>query len=135
MLTREEILERIDAIYAARARSEKDSLATLWTADATFQLVGEASILKTMPVTPQRAQTSVSHMIDTFTFHSIERISATVEGLRAAVVMRLVVSAKASSIRREMLLHDIWELDEQGRAKSLMQFSDTALVAAMLAEQ
>lgn len=33
---------------------------------------------------------------------------------------------------RQSKLYDLWELDENGKARSLIQFADTALVAAML---
>ncbi len=131
MLTREQVLTSLDAIYAARVEGDKDALTRLWAADATFQLVGEASILKAMPVTPQNAQTSISQMIDTFTFHSVERLDAIVEGNRAAVVIRVMVSVPNDE-QHETLLYDLWDLNDNGQAKSLMEFSDTALVAAML---
>ncbi|MBY0521175.1 MAG: nuclear transport factor 2 family protein [Sphingomonas sp.] len=131
MLSRDEILSAIDAIYAARAQGDKESLTTLWTADATFQLVGEASILQSMPVAPQSVQPSIGQMIDTFTFHSVERVDAIVEGNRAAVLIRVVASV-AGGEPHETMLYDLWELNDDGQAKSLVEFSDTALVARML---
>jgi ketosteroid isomerase-like protein len=133
MLTRDQVLSAVDAIYAARVKGDKEAVSKLWAADATFQLVGEESILRSMPVTPQNAHTSISQMIDTFTFHSVERVESLVEGNRVAIVIRIIVSS-CEDKKHEMLLYDLWELNDQGQAKSLMEFSDTAMVATMLTE-
>lgn len=131
MLSRDEILSAIDGIYVARVRGNKDSLTTLWTEDATFHLVGDASLLHPIPVTPQAAQPSIGQMIDTFNFHSVERIDAVVEGNRAAVILRVMASV-AGEEPRETQVFDLWELDDDGRARSVVQFTDTAMVAKML---
>ncbi len=131
MLTRDQVLASVDAIYSARVKGDKEAMGRLWAADATYQLVGEASILQAMPVTPQNAHASISQMIDTFTFHGVERIDAIVEGNRAAVVIRVIVSVPGDD-QHETMLYDLWDLNGDGQATSLMEFSDTALVAAML---
>jgi ketosteroid isomerase-like protein len=132
MLARDQLLSSIDAIYAARVAGDKAALERMWTADATYQMVGEASILTSMPVTPQSALPSIGQLIDTFTFHDVERLDAIVEGNRAAILIRVDVSTSAGE-RHETHLYDLWELNDEGQARSLMEFCDTALVAAMVA--
>lgn len=131
MISREQVLATVDAIYAARVKGDKIAMNQLWAADATYQLVGEASILKTMPVLPQNAQRSISNMIDTFLFHSVERLDTIVEGNRAAVLIRISVSGPNEE-KHQTLLFDLWDVDDEGKATSLVEFSDTALVATML---
>ncbi len=133
MLTKDRILSTIDAIYAARVAGDTALAISFWTADATFQLVGDATLMHAMPVTPQSAHTSIGQMIDTFTFHSVERIDAIVEGNRAGVVLRVNVSVLGEA-PRETLIYDLWDLDDNGHVKSLMEFADTAAVAQMLAK-
>jgi ketosteroid isomerase-like protein len=132
MLNRHEVLDVIDAVYAARVKGDKAAMAQLWRDDATFQLMGEPSILQNLPLRPTAAVEAIGGLIDQFTFHSAEQIDAVVEGNKAAVLLRLTVSA-ADGTRHETHVFDMWELDDSGKACSLVQYADTALISFMLA--
>jgi ketosteroid isomerase-like protein len=132
MLNRNEVLDAIDAIYDVRVKGDKMAMAQLWCDDATFQLMGEPSILQSLPLQPTNAQEAVGGLIDQFTFHSAERVDAVVEGNKVAVLLRVTASA-ANGTRHETHVFDMWELDDSGKARALVQFADTALISAMLA--
>ena len=132
MLDRNRILAIIDAAYASRAAGDKAALEQFWAPDATYKMVGEAGLLERYPVGPLDANEATRAIIDLVAFHALERIDAIVEGNKAAVLWNVTMSSGESG---ECLsqLYDLWELDDDGRAQSLIQFADTALVAAMIA--
>jgi ketosteroid isomerase-like protein len=131
MIEREELLAVIDGAYAARVRGDKAAMAEFWEPDATYRLAGEASMMPAVPVGPAEALHAVSALIDLFEFHELERVSAVIEGLTAAVHWRVKVSAGGPRFEAE--LFDLWQFSERGKAASLLQFTDTALIVRMLA--
>lgn len=131
MASREEVLAIIDNAYAARARGDKAAVDQIWAPGATYQMVGEASLMRAYPVGPGHAETATHAIIDLFTFHDFKRIDAIVEGNRAAILIRVTLST-ATHEPRETMLYDLWELDDDGKVKSVIQFTDTALVSSMM---
>ena len=132
MLSRDQVLAVIDGAYAARARSDKEAVATFFVADATYELQGKKGLLASFPVGPMGMEHAVSTIIDLVSFHSLERIDALVDGNRAAVLWQVTLSVRDGRPVTTRL-YDLWELTEDGKARSLVQFTDTALLADQLA--
>ncbi|MCW3836545.1 nuclear transport factor 2 family protein [Sphingomonas canadensis] len=131
MLDREAILQRIDTAYAARTRGDMAALDAMWADDATYQLIG-ASMLPRVPAGVSDMHEAVGRLIDIFQFHEAERVTAIVEGLRAALHWRITFSTGAASIANTELC-DFWEFTPEGKVRSLVQFTDTALLRILLA--
>jgi ketosteroid isomerase-like protein len=132
MLDRTEILHTIDEAYATRMRGDKARLATLWADGATYRLVGDASNLGGFPCGPADASSTAEALIDLVRFHKLERLNAVIEGGQAAVLWRVTASiGEKEPATTEM--YDLWTFNEDGKARSLLQFTDTALLASMLA--
>lgn len=129
---RDRILDTIDQAYAARAAGDFEAMARFWEPHATYRLAGEAALLPAVPVGPADAVEAVRTLIDLFDFHRFERVSSVVEGNRAAVHWRVTVSNNGGD-PVEAELYDLWQFSENGRATSLLQFTDTALIVRMLA--
>jgi ketosteroid isomerase-like protein len=132
LIEREEILRIIDGAYAARMRGDKEAVAEYWEPDAVYRLAGEASIMPAVPVGPADVMEAVGALIDLFHFHKLERVEAVVEGLNAAIHWRVTVSTWGGE-RVDAELFDLWRFSERGKATSLLQFTDTALIVQMLA--
>ncbi|MEI9850974.1 MAG: nuclear transport factor 2 family protein [Sphingomonas sp.] len=130
MLDREEILSTIDAAYAARTRGDRMALAGFWAPGATYQLVG-ASMLPRVPVGLSEMQEAVGALIDIFQFHEVERLGAVVEGFRAVLHWRIMFSTGAGSFATTEVC-DLWEFAPDGKIRSLLQFTDTALLRILL---
>jgi ketosteroid isomerase-like protein len=132
MPDRDQLLSNIDAAYAARIRGDKAALGAHFAPGATFRLAGNAGLVRgDLPVATSDAEKAVSDLIDLFQFHDIERLDAVVDGDSAAVRWRLSVSTGgAPPVETEV--YDLWKFDGEGRAVSLTQFADTALIAHML---
>lgn len=86
MPDRKTVLDIIDAAYASRAAGDKAALADFWAPGATYQLVGEAKILRDYPVGPLDAGEATGAIIDLISFQSFERVDALVEGNKAAIL-------------------------------------------------
>lgn len=131
MLDRDEMLRVIDGAYAARMRGDKAAVAQYWEPEATYRLAGEASIMPAVPVGPTDVMEAVGTLMDLFHFHKLERVDAVVEGPRASVHWRVTVSTWGGE-RVDAELYDLWQFSERGKAVSLLQFTDTALIVRML---
>lgn len=131
MPDRDRILAAIDEAYAARTRGDKEALARFWAPDATFRLAGEGSLLDPLPKGAAAAGPAVGELIDLIRFHDYRRLEAVVEGSRAALRWRISCSIDGGPVETTEI-SEFWEFDEEGRATSLLQFVDTALLAEML---
>ncbi len=131
MPDRAQILDSIDRAYEARARGDKEAVAPIWAAGATYRLCGEASLIPSFPAGPAAAGETVESIIDLIHFHSHERLEAVVEGNRAAIRWRVEFSVQDGPVETTDLA-DFWEFDDDGRAISLIQFVDTAMLGDML---
>jgi ketosteroid isomerase-like protein len=131
MLDRQAILQRIDDAYATRTRGDKAALKEFWAPEATFRLAGEPAMLKPLHGGPDAA-VSVDRLIDLVTFHEFTRLDAVVDGYKAAVLWRVQLSVGQGK-RVTTELYDLWEFNDEGKAVSVLQFCDTALLASLLA--
>ena len=132
MLDRAAVLKTIDEAYDARRRGDKAALAGYWAPDAVFRIGGGLPALAAFSKAKGSAKGVVDEMIDLVTFHELHREEALVDGLKAAVRWRVVLSAKGGE-RAETELYDLFEFDTDGKVASLVQFGDTALIAKLLA--
>ena len=133
MPTREQILDAIDAGYAARTRADKAALADFWAPGAVFDIAGEMSLLPPFPKGPAAAGEAVGELIDLIRFHDYRRLDAIVEGNRAALRWEIDFSIGTSPVTTTQI-SEYWEFDDDCRATSLLQFVDTALLGKMLTE-
>ena len=132
MLDRQAILQRIDDLYATRARGDKEALQTFWAPEVSFRFAGDPELLMHFPGGEDVAA-SIGRIIDLIAFHHFERLEAVVEGHKASVLWRVHLSVRGKTpVTTE--LYDLWAFDDQGRATSLVQFCDTALLAKLLAD-
>jgi ketosteroid isomerase-like protein len=128
-MSRDEVLGVIDAAYAARVAGDLATLRKLAADGGTFELAGESTLLRNFPVAGRvPALNAVEGLTNLIRIIEIERLEAVVEGNRAAVLLH----ARMSFAGREpfdTVLYDFVELDDDGRIRSMIQFSDTARYA------
>jgi len=131
MLTAEQMLDTIDDAYEARVRGDKEKLKSYWAPDATFRIAGASSLIGDARAGPAHPHEAVSALVDQFSFDKAERVDAVVQGNKAAVHWRITVSVPGKApVTTELL--DLFEFDDDGKAKSLTQFADTALIKALV---
>lgn len=129
-MTRDEVLAIIDNAYATRMRSDAAALAAFWAPDATFEIAGEASLIEAFPgATRSPGQPVVEELMKLVEMKSIERLQAIVEGNTAAILSHAEI-AIAGREPFGTLLYDLWELDDDGKVRSMLQFADTAKIAS-----
>lgn len=129
-MDRDAVLAIIDAAYAARTRHDAGELATIWREDAVFEVAGVSSLIESFPgATPSPSKPTVEEMMGLVEMHEVERMQALVEGNRAAILSRARVSFSGRE-PFDTLLYDLWELDDDGKVRSLLQFADTAKIVA-----
>jgi hypothetical protein len=128
---RDEFLRLIDLAYEHRRQGDKLGVARLCAVGATFRVAGDAP---GMPSSSSPAVEAISKLIDAYTFHSVKRLDAIVEGDQAAVRLEVVVSPKGSAERTTTEILDVWTRDNDGRFTSLVQFIDTALAVRLARE-
>ena len=128
-MDREQVLGIVEMAYDARRRGDAEAVSRIWAEGATFELAGQKDLLGAYPAAgPMAAQRAAEEIIALIGMHSLTRLQAVVEGTKAAILWR----AKLSFGGREeydTLLYDLWELDETGKVRSLLQFADTARIA------
>lgn len=132
MLSRAQILDLIDDIYARRVDGDKAEFAKIWADGATYQMAGTPETLGEAMTQRTDARQMVGELIDQFNFHAVELIDSVVEGNRAAIMMSIRVST-ANGPTYDTRVFNLWEFDDDGKALSLIEFADTALVATMAA--
>jgi len=131
MIGRDEFLKRVDHAYAMRAAGDKEGLASVLAETMSFRIAGEHLPIPGVPRAGS-AIAKINEMIDVFRIHSIERVDAVVEGNKAAVLSRAVLSYKnGEKITAEF--YDLWVIGDDGKFTSITQFGDAALVAYVLA--
>jgi len=125
------LLRKIDEIYDARARGDKEAVSIHLAPGSRYQLAGDTDLLSDFPAGPEEAPKAISTLIDRVKFQHHERLCAIVEGNRAAVRWRVTLSVDGKPpVTTEIC--DLWEFDEVGRMTSLVQFIDTALLQKLL---
>jgi ketosteroid isomerase-like protein len=131
MADRDVMLATIDAAYAARQRGEKDIVAGFFAPGATYRLVGTPHLLNDMPVGPLDAATAIEALIDQFHFLDVRRIGVQIDGDCAAVQLAIRVRTDGGDDVESELL-DLWTFGDDGKVTGIVEFGDTALMAALL---
>jgi ketosteroid isomerase-like protein len=131
MADRDAVLAVIDAAYAARKRGDKEALTTHFAPGATFRLVGRSDVMG-FDVGPVDALGAINELIDLFTFHEMERLHVAVNDHTVFIHWRIDVSARSGE-RDVTETCDIWTLDDDMKAVSLVEFADTASMSQMVA--
>ncbi|TCM16021.1 SnoaL-like protein [Novosphingobium sp. PhB165] len=127
MLDRDAALQTIRDVYAARVSGDKEALATYWADDARFDFVGERSLLEPVGFSSESSMDQIGQLIDRFRFSDLELLDAVVEGEKIAARWEVTVAAEGKEPVRTQLF-DLITLDEEGKIRSFIQFTDTALV-------
>lgn len=129
-MNREELLLIIDAAYSARASGDPDQLAGFWAPGATFELAGDNGLLAGLPADGcGPGHESVAALMELVEFKAFTRLDTVVEGRRAAILWHATVSF-AGREPFDTMLYDLFELTEDGKVQSVLQFVDTARIAA-----
>lgn len=132
MPSRDQILETIDAVIAARRNGDANAIHDRLAEGAQYRMAGAATLGGMVPADACCARMAVSGLIDLFEFHEAERLETLVEGNVAAVHWRIRASRPgAAAVDSE--LFDLWTFDEDGKIASVVEFGDTALMAQLLA--
>jgi ketosteroid isomerase-like protein len=131
MADRDAMLAAIDAAYAARKRGDMEALAMHFASGATFRVVGRSDVMG-FDVGPVDALGAINELIDLFTFHEMERLHVAVNDHTVFMHWRIDVSARGGE-RDVTEICDIWTLDDELKAVSLVEFADTATMAQMAA--
>jgi ketosteroid isomerase-like protein len=130
-MTRDSLLETIDRFWKVRMAGDKAELRSFMAPDATYEMVGAQAFAEPGLVGPAPAGPAADRLIDAFAFHRVDRLTAIVDGSRAADVIRVEVSLGGGTpVKTEAC--DLWEFDDAGKVKSLRQFVDTALVNRLI---
>jgi ketosteroid isomerase-like protein len=105
-------------------------MSRMWAPDATFEFAGEASLVSRLPGStgPEDSEPAIEALMRFITLSDVERVQSVVDGNRAATVSRVTVSFAGRDPYRT-LIFDLWEFTDDGRIRSLLQFTDTARVA------
>jgi ketosteroid isomerase-like protein len=125
------ILKTIEHFWQVRSAGDKEGVQSLLAPDATYEMPGAKAFAAFDAVGPGPAALAADRLINDFKFHDVKQLSAIVDGNRAAVVNRIIVSFRdGEAITTEMC--DLWEFDASGKIASLRQFVDTDLVRRMM---
>lgn len=131
MPDRATILATIDRFWEARLAGDKAGVRSFFSPDATYEMVGAKAFADPVGAGPAPVGPAADRLVDDFRFHGVERLTAIVDGPRAAVVNRIQVSFHgAAPVTSEAC--DLWEFDAAGKVTSLRQFVDTDLVHRMI---
>jgi len=129
MPSRKSILKTIDELYKARVKGDISVLEKFLAPGAKYRLAGGSRALPKLA--NGSAKKTIGGLIDLFEFKSVKQLSATVEGNFAAIRWRIKMSTKDGQTATTELF-DLWEFNKAGKAKSLIQFGDTALLERMV---
>ncbi len=130
-MDRNTVLGIIEDAYAARRDGDWQRLASFWRSDATYRLAGAPHLIPAFPAEEAPAAMSVPALVAMFEFHEMERLGAVVDGNIAVLRWRVALS-RTGRERISTELVDWFELDDDGKIRSLVQFGDTAMIAHMM---
>lgn len=123
-MDRHEVYDRIKAVIDARQDRDYPRAAKLIAPDATYAVAAKDGSLPGFPDKDDDAMTAFDKLVKLIEYRKVDYLDSIVEGHRAMVLMR--VAAEAHGVEHELLLCGIWELDADGRAISLVEYTDTA---------
>lgn len=134
MTERSEIKGLIEKAYAARVKGDLDALMTYFHPDCRFQLMGAAE--REAICRPQQGCVAVrgqmAELIGAFRFTNFETLDVVVEGDRAAYHWQADVTFVPTGRTETFQTLDLLSF-EDGKVRSVAQFTDTAGVARITA--
>jgi ketosteroid isomerase-like protein len=130
-MDRDQVLAVIDKAYTARQANDGEAMSHVWAEGATFEIAGETSLIAGFPGAsgPEDSQPAIEALMRFVAMSNVKPIQTVVEGVKAAVLSSATVSFGGRA-PFETLLYDLWELDDAGKVRSLIQFVDTAQLAS-----
>lgn len=134
MTERSAIRSLIEKAYEARVKGDLDELMSYFHSDCRFQLMGSAE--REAVCRPQEGcaavRSQMSDFIGAFTFANFETLDVVVEGDRAAYHWRADVTFLPTGRTETFQTLDLLSF-EDGKVRSLAQFTDTASLARITA--
>ena len=132
-MDRTNIERTIKDAYAARKRGDVDSIMTMFTDNAHFQLAGAyvASPVAVETMSSGDLKAALSALVATFEWLEQDIQSILVDGDKAAVHWRGKIRSRVTGEVVDTELVDLFEL-ENGRISSFVEFCDTALAARLM---
>lgn len=127
MLHKDDALDLIREAYAARVDGNKEAMGRYWAEGAHFEIVGDQSLVDKVQLSSAHPMEAVSGLIDQFEFSDLELLDSVVEGNKVAARWRVTVTP-AGKPPVTTQLFDLIELDDDRKIRSLVQFTDTALM-------
>lgn len=123
-MERENVIEVIDRLYAARAEGDLASVNAFLAPGATYRMVG-------VPDAPNDAAKAVGLLIDQFHFAEMRRVRMMIDGENVAVQVHVKASTGGGRHVDSDLLQ--WfQFDDNGKITDITEFADTGLIATML---
>ena len=131
-MSRDEMLAKIDALYAGRASGDVSAFEEILTPDSEFRFAGDTTIVAAFPGGTTRDPTEVAQdLFAKIDMLDREQVSSVVEGNRVSVLTKATLRVPGRE-PFEHLMFDLWEFTDDGRIKNGMQFQDTAKIIAEL---
>jgi ketosteroid isomerase-like protein len=135
MPDRATIEKLIKEAYTARIAKDLDAVMRFFTPNATFQFAGSPAAspaaVRVQGAADLRA--TFGALISAFDILDLTLLASVIEGNRAATHWRIKVKYNPTGEVHDTELFDLWAI-EDGRISSFVQFSDTALVARLMAQ-
>ena len=135
MLTRDEMIEKVDVLYEGRRTGDQSRFGEVLTQDATFRFVGEASLVKQFPGHGSQEPSVVAQaLFDSLKLHEKRMVNAVAQGNQLAVHYVLTLQNETKGRERfDQEVFDLWTFNEAGQITNGLQFQDTAKIIAELA--
>jgi ketosteroid isomerase-like protein len=134
MTERAEIVSLIRTAYATRYRGDLDGLMKFFHPECRYQLSGSPEVgpMCTPQSGCEAVRQQMAGLIDAFHFANVEELDFVVEGDRAVYHWRADVTFAPTGRTGAFEVLDLFTI-EDGRIKSLTQFTDTVGVARLSA--
>jgi hypothetical protein len=133
-MTREEFLEKIDAAYQLRVTGDLEGIRAVFAPDGIFRIGGGRLPLRGVLQDEASAIATISALVENYTFKSVQRLGAIIEGNKAAVFSRAEI-APADGQAHTVELFDLITIGPDGRFTSFIQFIDAGFIATLARQQ
>lgn len=132
-MDRAALLTTVENAFAARVRGDAEAAAAYFAPGATFRFAGEQSLARAYlgDGSEYSLESAVGRIIELVEMTARETIDALVDGNRCGLLSRATVSFGGREPFETTLFH-IFELDDQGRIASVLEFADTARIGREL---
>lgn len=123
-MTKAELFDRIKAVIDARKDGDRERLKDLVAEGATYSVAARDGDMPGFPVKSDDIGTAVDKLIPLIEYKAVDYDLPIIDGHRAAVGMN--VKAESNGVPFDLRLCGMWEFDADGRAISLVEYTDTA---------